>query len=110
MNNLTKHINQLTSQIPGSQIEERTKKNLEAKRKTLERKLARVEQRALQRAQQAQRRVSYAPRKYSRSTKTSSDPVTDQERQKVLEMLQNQQITVADAEILLSALEGKKTE
>jgi len=107
MNNLTKHINQITSQFPSSQIEERTMKNLEAKRKTLERKLARVEQRSIQRAQRTQKKISYSARRYGRITKPAGDPVTDQERQKVLEMLQNQQISVADAEILLSALEGK---
>jgi len=77
---------------------------IEAQRSKLERKLAQVERRTADRARQASRR---AASRYT-TRKAASDPVTDEERQKVLEMLQNKLISVQDAEVLLAALEGRQ--
>lgn len=77
---------------------------IEAQRSKLERKLAQVERRTAERARQASRRTT---RRFA-SPKPASDPVTDEERQKVLEMLQNKLISVQDAEVLLAALEGRQ--
>jgi len=85
------------------EISEKTRSRIEAKRAKLERKLAKVERRAAEKAREVSRQVS---RRYNVSTPVS-DPVTDEERQKVLEMLQNKLISVEDAEALLAALEGK---
>jgi hypothetical protein len=110
MDVLTKHLDELTSQVHSTRVEEKTRRKLESKRQALERKLARVEKRAVQRARGLERRKSAAARRFGYGKKSASDPVTDQERQKVLEMLQNQQISVTEAETLLSALEGKTPE
>lgn len=83
------------------------RERLEAKRLKLERKLARVERRAADKARIANRRVASTARRFPRS-KSASDPVSDSERQAVLEMLQNKNITVQEAEILLAALEGRE--
>lgn len=40
--------------------------------------------------------------------KKNTDPVSDQERQKILQMLQDKKININQAEILLAALEGQK--
>lgn len=106
MDSLARHINELTSKFPDSSVEERTRKNLEAKRRKLERKLEHAERRVAQKVRDKARQTAASARRYSYRREPASDPVTDQERQKVLEMLQNQQISVNEAEILLAALEG----
>lgn len=107
MDSITQHIHDLTDNLSNIDVKtsERTRQNLEAKRRTLERKLANVERKAVHKARIAERRIEQKMR--SRSRYAPSDPVSDEERQKVLEMLQTQQISVAEAEVLLAALEGK---
>ncbi len=110
MDLLSERINEITANIPGTSafINDRTKQKLEARRKQLERKLSRVEQQATIKARTKSRRNR--PSTYQYTRETTSDPVTDEERQKVLEMLQNQQISVSQAEILLAALEGRESD
>ena len=55
------------------------------------------------RIRQQTRRVR-AHRSYVRPT---SDPVSDEEQKMILEMVQNNQISIEEAEVLLAALEGK---
>jgi hypothetical protein len=96
------HLSSLSDNLSSlnPEISEKTRARIEAKRAKLERKLAKVERRAAEKARQASRRVS---RRY---TVKPNDPVSDEERQKVLEMLQKKLISVQDAEALLAALEG----
>jgi DUF4097 and DUF4098 domain-containing protein YvlB len=107
MDSISQHINDLTSNLANIDVgtAERTRRKMEAQRRNLERKLAGVERKALHKARMAERRIEQRMR--TRSRRPASDPVSDEERQKVLEMLQNQQISVADAEVLLAALEGR---
>jgi hypothetical protein len=109
MEAITQHIDELTSNLPGVDIRssEKTRRKLEAKRRSLERRLASAERKAEFKARQAERRIHRRRSMERTGRKAASDPVTDEERQKVLEMLQNQQISVTDAEILLAALEGR---
>ena len=106
---LSKNLNTLTSNLShlGPFASERSKEKLEAKRVQLERKLARVERRAASKARMASKRAAASTRRFARQ-KSASDPVTDSERQKVLDMLQNRQISVQEAELLLAALEGRE--
>jgi hypothetical protein len=98
------HLNSLSDNLSSlnPEISEKTRARIEAKRSKLERKLAKVERRAAEKARQASRRIS---RRYSVKP---SEPVSDEERQKVLEMLQKKLISVQDAEALLAALEGSE--
>jgi hypothetical protein len=109
MEAITQHIDDLTSNLPGVDVRssEKTRRKLEAKRRSLERKLASAERKAEFKARQTERRINRRRSMDRASRKPASDPVSDEERQKVLEMLQNQQISVAEAEILLAALEGR---
>lgn len=106
MNGISRQVQELTSSLSNldANISESQRRSLEAKRRSLERKLASVERKALHKAKKAERRLER--RKSMHSFTVVNEPVTDQERQKVLEMLQNRQISVAEAEVLLSALEG----
>ena len=96
MDAITKQIDELTLNIPTGKSGEKTKRKLEAKRISLERKMDRLDNR--------QARAS-AKNRYRKDT--PADPISTEERQKVLEMLQNQLISVEEAEVLLAALEGK---
>jgi len=106
---LSKNLNTLTSNLShlGPMASDRSREKLEAKRIQLERKLARVERRAATKAKIASRRAAASTRRFTKQ-KTTSDPVADSERQKVLEMLQNKQISVQEAELLLATLEGRE--
>ena len=99
------HLDQLGEDLAnvGSVASAEALSRIEAKKHKLERKLAKVERRTTERTRKAARRV------HVRHLETSPkiDPVSDEERQKVLEMLQENKITVEDAEILLAALEGR---
>jgi hypothetical protein len=112
MDAITQHIDDLTSNLPGVDIRtsEKTRRKLEAKRRSLERRLASAERKAEFKARQAERRIHRRRSMERTSRKPASDPVSDEERQKVLEMLQNQQISVTEAEILLAALDGRTPE
>lgn len=109
MDSISQRINDLTNNLPGLDVSasEKTRRKLEAKRRSLERKLASAERKAEFKARQAERRADRRRRMEQVGQKPASDPVTDVERQKVLEMLQDQQISVTEAELLLAALEGK---
>ncbi|MBN2043983.1 MAG: hypothetical protein JW757_03085 [Anaerolineales bacterium] len=97
LNNLSENLSSINPQI-GKETHDR----IEAKRAKLERKLVKVEARAAEKARQASRKIT---RRYTISS-PQSDPVSDEERQKVLEMLQNKIISIEEAEALLAALEG----
>lgn len=101
MNVLTKHLDELTSQLPNETISDKTKRKLESKRRSFEKKFDIND-----------KKRTHTVRVYKNREDTSklNESVTNQERQKVLEMLQNQQISVAEAEILLAALEGKQSD
>lgn len=103
LNENLSHLSTNLSAIgPAASAKARAK--IEAQRSKLERKLAQVERRTAERARQASRRTT---QRFS-TRKPAGDPVSDEERQKVLEMLQNKQISVQDAEVLLAALEGRQ--
>ena len=110
MDSISQHISDLTDNLSSIDIStsEKTRRKLESQRRKLERKLASAERTITQKARSAERRIEHKMR--TRSRKAASDPVTDEERQKVLEMLQTQQIDVAQAEVLLAALEGRPPE
>jgi hypothetical protein len=112
MDSITQHINDLTSNLPGvdTRSSEKTRRKLEAKRRNLERKLASAERKAEFKARQAERRLDRRRQKEQIGRKPTSEPISNEERQKVLEMLQHQQINVTEAEILLAALEGRTPE
>lgn len=78
-------------------------------------------QKAQQRIAEAQRRMEQRmrarapgtarkPRTGASAGGPQPDPVTDEERMKVLEMVQEKKITVDEAEVLLATLEGRKIE
>jgi ElaB/YqjD/DUF883 family membrane-anchored ribosome-binding protein len=107
LDSLNEHLDSITSNLNtiGPAATEKAKAKFEAQRIKLERKLSQVERRIENKTRTASRRIS------RRITNTPpSDPVTDDERQKVLEMLQNKLISVEDAEKLLAALEGRQPE
>ena len=122
--NLGKSINSITDQI--SLIMDNIGKNktvTENARKTLK-----IKQRELRELTKAQRDVLRKSRKETGSDKKGSrhrrdirfhafhqeeknvDPVSDEERQFILQMLQDKKIDINQAEELLAALEGKVTE
>jgi hypothetical protein len=111
LESLGEHLSNLSENLAsiGPVTSEKTRRKLEAKRKQLERKLARIERKASERAKQAGQRARTTRSRFSYRT-TPSDPVSDEERQQVLQMLQDKKITVQEAEILLAALEGRKIE
>ncbi|MEJ2757356.1 MAG: hypothetical protein P8046_02640, partial [Anaerolineales bacterium] len=107
---LSVHLNNLSDNLAniGPVASEKARQKLEQKRHQLERKLARMERTAESRTRKHSRP---AGRRYSFSTsKSSSEPVSDEERQQVLQMLAKKQITVEEAETLLAALEGRQPE
>ncbi|MCB2180154.1 hypothetical protein KQH54_03430 [bacterium] len=111
LDSLTIHMNTLSENLAhiSPATSEKTRQKLEQKRNQLERKLARLERKTEERTRQAGKRGKSTTRRISYSaTIKKSDPVTDEERQQVLKMLQNQQINVQEAELLLAALEGRK--
>jgi len=96
MDSLSSHLDEITAGISiGTATSERSRRKLEAKRRSLEHKLRHAQNKVdrKMRAAEAKRRV-YQHRK-------PSDPVTDEERKIILEMLQSQQINVEEAETLL---------
>lgn len=106
---LSIHLNNLSDNLAniGPAASEKARHKLELKRHQLERKLARMERTAEMRA----RKPARPARRYSFSTsQSSSEPVSDDERQQVLQMLANKKITVEEAETLLAALEGRQPE
>ncbi len=109
LESLSENLSSLTNNLStiGPFASQRSREKLEAKRMQLERKLARVERRATEKARKASRRAAASSRRYGQRKKSSSDPVSDSERQKVLDMLQNKQISVKEAELLLATLEGR---
>jgi len=107
MESISQHISDLTNNLSNIDIQtsEKNRRKLESERRNLERKLANIERKVQHKARGAERRIEHKMR--YRRRKTASDPVSDEERQMVLEMLQAQQIDVAEAEVLLAALEGR---
>lgn len=104
---LSENLNQLSTNLGtlGPAAAERARQRIEAKRSQLERKLARLERRAVERMQRKPPAPGRPPRRPS-----APPAVSDDERQKVLEMLQNKMISVQEAEMLLAALEGNEPE
>ncbi|MFC1936695.1 hypothetical protein ACFLYP_03410 [Chloroflexota bacterium] len=85
---------------------ERTRRRLDAKRRELDRKLVNTKRKAQRKARSAAHRASGHQSRYSRKHRYS-DPVSDAERKLILEMVQNNHISVEEAEKLLAALEGE---
>ncbi len=112
LDNLSIHLSHLSDNLAniGPVASEKARQKLELKRHQLERKLARMERSAEARGRKSPQRPRPVSRKYSFSTSAESDPVSDEERQQVLQMLANKQITVEEAETLLAALEGRQPE
>jgi hypothetical protein len=110
MDSISQHISDLTSNLSNIDVHtsDKARRKLESQRRNLERKLASVERKAHQKARTVERRIEHKMR--ARRRGPASDPVSDEERQKVLEMLQAQQISVEEAEVLLAALEGRTPE
>lgn len=106
LDSLSIHMNTLSKNLAniGPSASDKTREKLELKRNQLERKLARMERKSEERSRKTARRIAYS------ASKPKSDPVSDEERQQVLKMLQNKQINVKEAELLLAALEGRKPE
>lgn len=111
LESLGDHLSNLTANLASisPDASDKARQKIETKRRQLERKLARIERKSSEKARQASQRARAARRFSSRYT-TTSDPVSDDERKQVLQMLQNQQITVQEAEVLLAALEGREPE
>jgi hypothetical protein len=107
IDSLTSHLNELTTGLTiGTDSANRARRKLETKRQRLERKLAQAQRKAARKARTAAaKRREYHFRYYRGKP---SDPVSDDERKLILEMLQNQQISVEETEILLAALEGRE--
>lgn len=102
LGSLNKNLNHLSSNL--SSISPKVTDKIEAKRRKIEQKIAKVERHAAKQGQRASRK---SQRSFS-TRKPTVDPVSDDERQKVLEMLQNKLITVQEAEMLLATLEGRE--
>ena len=107
IDSLTSHLNELTTGLTiGTDSADRARRKLETKRQRLERKLAQTQRKATRKVRSAAaKRREYHFRYYRGKP---SDPVSDDERKMILEMLQNQQISVEETEILLAALEGRE--
>ncbi len=107
MDSLTSHLDQLTTGLAfGTASGDRSRRKINAKRAKLERKLSQAQRKIERKARAATaKKRAYASR-YSRGK--PSDPVSDEERKTVLEMLQNNLINVEEAETLLAALEGRE--
>lgn len=107
IDSITNQIQELTSNIDfGALASDRGRRHLERQKREMERKLAQAQKRV-------NRKIKYASqesRKGRNYRPLESDPVSDDERKVVLEMLQNKQISVEDAETLLAALEGREPE
>lgn len=107
MDSLSSHLDQLTSGLLISAPSgERARRKLEAKRSKLDRKLSQAQRKVELKARAATaKKRAYATR-YSRGKQ--SEPVSEEERKTILEMLQNKHINVEEAETLLAALEGRE--
>ncbi|MBN1230286.1 MAG: hypothetical protein JXA19_00310 [Anaerolineales bacterium] len=82
-------------------------KNHEKIRRQAEKAARRAEQKArlaIERSKAKSRQYRYVPR----NQQIKDDPVTDSERQMVLKMLENKQITIDEAERLFAAMEGRE--
>jgi hypothetical protein len=109
MDALSAHLNEITASLSiGMTSSERSRRKLEAQRKLLERKLSRAQEKVDRKIHAMEARKRAYQHRYHRGS--PSDPVSEEERTMILEMLQAQQITVEEAETLLEALEGKVPE
>ncbi len=130
------HLKSLETQLSGLSKTLEDAGLSEKRSREIQRKLENARERATQRAHSAakraerklERKLAAAQRKVARevrrsartktmsidvdalraSNQTASDPVTDEERMMILQMLQENKISVEQAEELLAALEGKK--
>jgi len=106
MDALSAHLNEITTSLSiGMTSSERSRRKLEAQRSLLERKLSRAQEKVDRKIHAMEARKRAYQRRYQGGR--PSDPVSEEERKMILEMLQAQQITVEEAETLLAALEGE---
>ncbi|MBW8010102.1 MAG: hypothetical protein FVQ83_02515 [Chloroflexi bacterium] len=90
----------------------RAERKVASTQKRLERKMAAARRKAVRKTEKHAgkriRREARRSRHYNRSFSSTrpSDPVSDEERQMVLQMIQDKKLTVDDAEKILAALEG----
>ncbi|MDH5506154.1 MAG: DUF4097 domain-containing protein [Anaerolineae bacterium] len=111
MESLSEHLAGLTANLGDFSNEKaqaairRAESKVAAAQRRIEHKMAAAARRAEQQSRHAQRAMRYQKR--GRSTAPAGDPVTDEERRMVLEMIQEKKISVEEGEILLAALEGK---
>jgi hypothetical protein len=106
IDSLSSHLNEITAGVTiGTVTSERSRHKLEAKRRSLERKLRQAQNKADRKLRAVEARKRAHQHRSHRGK--LSDPVTDEERKMILEMLQSQKISVEEAETLLAALEGQ---
>lgn len=102
---------QLKLENAREQATQRTHEAAKRAQQKLERKLATAQRKVTREARRGARRraISIDVDALRASKKSSSDLVSDEERMMILQMLQEDKISVEQAEELLSALEGKNT-
>ncbi len=108
---ITDQINEITSNIGLNKSSvDRAKKELKIKKREL-RELARAQREVAHGARKSTHRVIKQKRVLRYQThqkeKRNVDPVSDQERELILQMLQDKKIDIAQAEVLLAAIEGQ---
>ncbi|KAA3648009.1 MAG: hypothetical protein DWQ07_03185 [Chloroflexi bacterium] len=114
MSTLNDQLSQLSVQFGGASSDraqraaEKAQRKVERAQRKLELKLAATQRRAERQARKAGKRgkTRFAFTAPINIAKSKNEPVSDDERQAILQMLQDQKITVEEAELLLSALEG----
>lgn len=105
LSDLNRDLKVLSIELPDNKaILKKTRKDLLKARRDLERDLA-ASRRQINRSV---RRKAHGPSIVIR--KGTDDPVSNEERVKILQMVENGLIDVADAEMLLAAIEGKPEE
>jgi hypothetical protein len=106
MDALSAHLNEITASLSiGMTSSERSRRKLESQRRLLERKLSRAQEKVDRKIHAMEARKRAYQHRYQGGR--PSDPVSEEERKMILEMLQAQQISVEEAETLLEALEGE---
>ncbi|MBC8509966.1 MAG: hypothetical protein H8D34_34395 [Chloroflexi bacterium] len=130
LKSLETHLSGLSKTLEDAGLSEERSKEIHARLEDARERASQRTQEAVKRAQtKLERKLAAAQRKVARearrgartktmsididalraSKQSSSDPVTDEERMMILQMLQENKISVEQAEELLSALEGKNS-
>ncbi|MDH5605804.1 MAG: hypothetical protein OEY93_02850 [Anaerolineae bacterium] len=110
---IEKHLGNITSSISMdlNKAEKLKRKAEEMERRVhqkVKRSQLRIDRDMRRRAAAAEKMARQSARMQGRYRSAASDPVTDDERKKILQMVGEKKINVQEAELLLAALEGRE--